>query len=72
MGTNGFLDLGRNRYLKLRPERLHENLEPAEPGTPRLFHGIYFRVGDEEDGQMLDFGEYQQYLIFGKVPERDV
>jgi hypothetical protein len=68
LGTDGFLDLGRNRYLKLRPERLHENLEPAEPGTPRLFHGVYFWVGDEEDGQMLDFEQYQRYLIFGDVP----
>jgi len=70
LGTNGFLDLGRNRYLKLRPERLHENLEPAEPGTPRLFHAVYFRVEDgTDDGRMLDAEQYQQYLRFGTVPE---
>ena len=67
---NGFIHLCRNRYLKLRPERLHENLEPAAPGTPRLFHAIYFRVEDGAgDGRMLDAEQYQQYLRFGTVPE---
>jgi hypothetical protein len=68
--NDGFLDLGRRRYLKLRPERLEGSYfagEPVELGnpessrSPQSFHAIYFEAG----GRMLDFKEYQTRLVMG-------
>jgi len=62
LGANGFVHLGRNRYMKLRPERLYCNGEHSALGTTRVFHGVYFEVDD----RMLDAKEYRDYLILGK------
>jgi len=61
--TDGFIHLCRNRYMKLRPERLYRNGEHSVLGTTRVFHGIYFET---DDGKMLDAEEYRSYLILGK------
>ena len=62
LGANGFIHLGRNRYMKLRPERLYRNGEHSVLGTTRVFHGVYFEVDD----RMLDSKEYRDYLILSK------
>ena len=63
LGANGFVHLCRNRYMKLRPERLYRNGEHSVLGTTRVFHGVYFET---DDGKMLDSKEYRDYLILGK------
>jgi hypothetical protein len=71
---NGFIQLQRNKYLKLRPLRLTTDRErgqsyeiemPRTLNSSMTFHEIYFKV----ENKMLDSKHYRDYLMTGELPK---
>jgi hypothetical protein len=63
---DGFIHLYGNKYLRKRTERLYYAEEQYGAGSTRLVHEIYYEI---DDGRIVDFRKYQEYLVFGKVLE---